>query len=94
MTSTPKTATPCSTVSRTPPGDTLAEIIIGNSRLGRADPQSNEYFVREPAMAQTWLVQGKLPDAIGVIEWLDSSVLKIDRERVRQVRCAIPTAPW
>ncbi len=30
-------------------GDILAEIIIGNSRLGRADPQTNEYFVREPA---------------------------------------------
>ena len=71
-------------------GNTLAEIIIGNSRLGRADPQSNEYFVREPAMAQTWLVQGKLPDAVGVIEWLDSSVLKIDRERVRQVKVQHP----
>jgi hypothetical protein len=71
-------------------GETLAEIVIGNSRLGRADPQANEYFVREPAMAQSWLVQGKLPDAIGVIEWLDSSVLKIDRERVRQVSVQHP----
>ena len=66
-------------------GDTLAEIIIGNSRLGRADPQTNEYFVREPAMAQTWLVQGKLPDAIGVIEWLNGRVLSIERDRVHQV---------
>lgn len=66
-------------------GDTLAEIIIGNSRLGRADPQTNEYFVREPAMAQTWLVQGKLPDAIGVIDWLDGSVLSVDRDRVHEV---------
>lgn len=66
-------------------GDTLAEIIVGNSRLGRADPQSNEYFVREPDTAQSWLVQGKLPDTIGVIEWLDSSVLSIERDRVRQV---------
>jgi len=71
-------------------GDTLADIIIGNSRLGRADPQASEYFVREPAMAQTWLVQGKLPDAVGVIEWLDSSVLSIDRERVRQVKVQHP----
>jgi hypothetical protein len=66
-------------------GDTLAEIIIGNSRLGRADPQTDEYFVREPALAQTWLVQGKLADAVGVIEWLDSSVLSIERDRIRQV---------
>ena len=71
-------------------GDTLAEIIIGNSRLGRADPQTNEYFVREPAVAQSWLVQGKLPDAIGVIEWLDSSVLSIERDRVRQVTVQHP----
>lgn len=71
-------------------GDILAEIIIGNSRLGRADPQLNEYFVREPAMAQTWLVEGKLPDAIGVIEWLESNVLSIDRNRVRQVTVLHP----
>ena len=71
-------------------GDTLAEIIIGNSRLGRADPQTNEYFVREPAMVQTWLVQGKLPDAIGVIEWLNSRVLSIERDRVRQVTVQHP----
>ncbi len=71
-------------------GDTLAEIIIGSSRLGRADPQTNEYFVREPVMAQSWLVQGKLPDAVGVIEWLDSSVLSIERDRVRQVTAQHP----
>jgi hypothetical protein len=71
-------------------GDTLAEVIIGNSRLGRADPQLNEYFVREPAMAQTWLVQGKLPAEVGALEWLDSSVLKVDRTRVRQVTVLHP----
>lgn len=71
-------------------GDTLAEIVIGNSRLGRADPQQNEYFVREPAMAQTWLVQGKLPDAVGAIEWLDSSVLSVERTRIRQVTVLHP----
>jgi len=71
-------------------GDTLAEIIVGNSRLGRADPQTNEYFVREPALAQTWLVQGKLADAVGVIEWLDSSVLSIERDRIRQVTAQHP----
>jgi hypothetical protein len=71
-------------------GHALAEIIIGNSRLGRADPQSSEYFVREPAMAQTWLVEGKLPDAIGIMEWLDDKVLEIDRDRVHRVTAAHP----
>ncbi|TFH46519.1 MAG: DUF4340 domain-containing protein [Lysobacterales bacterium] len=71
-------------------GNTLAEIIIGNSRLGRSDPQLSEYFIREPAMAQTWLVQGKLPEANGAIEWLDSRLLNIDRERVRQVTVRHP----
>jgi len=71
-------------------GDTLAEVIIGNSRLGRADPQTDEYFVREPALAQTWLVQGKLADAVGVIEWLDSSVLNIERDRIHQVTARHP----
>jgi hypothetical protein len=41
-------------------------------------------------MAQSWLVHGKLPDAIGVIEWLDSSVLSIERDRVRQVTVQHP----
>lgn len=71
-------------------GEVLAEIIIGNSRLGRADPQTSEYFVREPAKAQTWLVEGKLPDAIGVIEWLDDKVLEIDRDRVHTVTVEHP----
>jgi len=71
-------------------GDTLAEVIIGNSRLGRADPQTDEYFVREPDQAQTWLVQGKLADAVGVIEWLDSSVLSIERDRIRRVTARHP----
>ena len=71
-------------------GDSLAEIIIGNSRLGRADPQQSEYFVREPAMAQTWLVQGKLPNAVGALEWLESSILHVDRQRVRQVTVTHP----
>ena len=71
-------------------GDSLAEIIIGNSRLGRADPQQSEYFVREPALAQTWLVQGKLPNAVGALEWLESSILHVDRQRVRQVTVTHP----
>lgn len=71
-------------------GHALAEIIIGNSRLGRADPQASEYFVREPAMAQTWLVEGNLPDAIGVMEWVDDKVLDISRDRVHQVTVVHP----
>lgn len=71
-------------------GNTLVELLVGNSRLGRSDPQLNEYFVREPAMAQTWLVEGKLPDAIGALEWLDSNVLTVHRERVREVTIRHP----
>jgi hypothetical protein len=71
-------------------GDTLAEIIIGNSRLGRADPQMNEYFVRKPDEAQAWLIESKLPDAVGALEWLNSKVLNVDRRRVRQVTVLHP----
>lgn len=71
-------------------GDALAELIVGNSRLGRADPQTSEYFVREPAMAQSWLVQGKLPDTIGVIAWLDSEVVGVAQDRVHQVKVTHP----
>jgi len=66
-------------------GNALAKIIVGDSRLGRADPQTEEYFVREPAMAQTWLVEGKLPDAGGVLDWLDDDVVGVGRARVHRV---------
>jgi hypothetical protein len=35
-------------------------------------------------------VQGKLADAVGVIEWLDSSVLSIERDRIRRVTARHP----
>lgn len=66
-------------------GNALAEIIVGSSRLARADPQAEEYFVREPAMAQTWLVEGKLPGSGGVTYWLEDDVVGVGRQRVHRV---------
>jgi hypothetical protein len=71
-------------------GDALAELIIGNSRLGRTDPQLNEYFVREPSSDQTWLVESKLPDESDALGWLESKLLNINRNRVRQVTVLHP----
>ena len=66
-------------------GKALAEIVVGDSRFGRADPQAEEYFVREPAQTQTWLVEGKLPDSGGVVDWLDGDVVGVGRQRVHRV---------
>lgn len=67
-------------------GGALADLIVGNDRPSRGDPQASEYYVREPDDAQTWLVQGKIAVEKNALDWLDKTVLALDRERVREVR--------
>ena len=66
-------------------GATLADIIIGDNRPARGDPEANEYYVRQPGDPQSWLVKGNLPERANAVEWLDDRVLSLDRERVRRV---------
>ena len=67
-------------------GKTLAEYLLGESRAAKADPAASEYFVRLPSDPQSWLVEGKVPTDSSPVSWLEREILKIDRQRVREVR--------
>jgi hypothetical protein len=71
-------------------GDVLADFLLGNSRSARGDPDASEYYVREPHDAQSWLVEGRLPDITNAVEWLDDGILTLERERVRRVTVRHP----
>lgn len=64
----------------------LAEVLLGQRRAARADPLDSEYFVRLPGDPQVWLVEGRLPDRDHPIDWVDSSLLKLDLGRIARVR--------
>jgi hypothetical protein len=64
-------------------GTALASLILGDRRPGRADPSRNEVYLREPGEAQTWLVEGALPELGGALAWIDSTLLELDRGRIR-----------
>ena len=67
-------------------GETLAEFIVGNRQASKIDLDLNELYLREPGEPQSWLVEGKLPRSKIQVDWLDREILKIDHERVRDVR--------
>ena len=67
-------------------GGALADMIVGNDRPARGDPEAVEYYVREPGDSQVWLVQGKIALERSALAWLDETVLSLERPRVRQVR--------
>ena len=71
-------------------GAKLAELIIGDSKPSRGDPQLTEFYVRFPGDDQSWLVQGKLPSAKSAPDWIDKTILDIPAVRVRSVSVAHP----
>jgi len=64
----------------------LADLYLGQRRAARADPLDSEYYVRLAGDPQVWLVEGRLPDRDRAIDWVESSLLKLDLARVKQVR--------
>lgn len=71
-------------------GDALAAFILGKGRWSKGDPSLREYYVRLPGNPQAWLVEGKLSDDKSPIRWLDDEILKLDSDRVREVRVTHP----
>ena len=67
-------------------GGKLADLIIGDRRPAKSDPSNSELFVRVQNDPQSWLVEGKLPNYYATTDWLDKSILKLDRKRIREVR--------
>ncbi len=68
----------------------LADFIIGEREASRIDLSVSEFYLREPADAQSWLVEGKLSASRDPVEWLEREVLRIEEARVRAVRVRQP----
>ncbi len=73
-------------------GNTMAAFVLGQDRPARGNPSLTEYYVRLPDDPQTWLVEGKLPRGKRALDWLDKSILSLDRGRIREVRVTHPDA--
>jgi len=64
----------------------LADVIIGNSKQSKADPTQKSYYIRTIDDPQSWLVDGSLPNGWNPKEWLDTEIVNIKRERIKQVK--------
>jgi hypothetical protein len=66
-------------------GASLANIVIGDRRPAKADPSGEEFYVRLSGEAQSWLVEGVLPQTGPEIgDWLDKKIALINDSRLRQ----------
>lgn len=66
-------------------GTPLLRLIVGLNRPARADPSSEEYYVRRVGDPQSWLVEGVLPQVGShVSDWLDKKIVMIDASRLQQ----------
>jgi len=64
-------------------GDKLADLFVGRRRThGGAE----SWYVREPEKEVTWSVEAKLRTPQGTSAWLETELLDISRDRIREVR--------
>jgi hypothetical protein len=66
-------------------GTTIAKVLLGKERPPAAGATANDYFVRVPGEAQSWLVSGNLTVDPDPKRWLDTQLLDIDKKRIHQV---------
>ncbi len=66
-------------------GHVLASLVTGKSvDIGDASGATG-LFVRRPAEPQTWLVRSVLDPRSSLSDWIDKSVMDVDRARIREV---------
>ena len=66
-------------------GATLANWVLGDRRPSKADATRTELYIRIADDPLAWLVEGAVPGGPTIIDWLDRTVARIDRERLRAV---------
>ena len=66
-------------------GKVLSQIIVGDRKPARANPNANEFYVRVPGTPQAWLVEGTLPISSDVVDWIDDALFELDVHRVKRV---------
>jgi hypothetical protein len=69
----------------------LAQLIVGEQRPAKGDPNRTEYFLRVPGEQRSWLVRGTLPDrADELVDWLQQDVAAISDSRIARVQVHHP----
>ena len=72
-------------------GTVLADVIVGNARASRAQGAgSGSLYVREHGASASFEVTGSLAVNGQPSSWLDKEVIKLDKQRVRQVEIRHP----
>ncbi len=70
-------------------GAPVASLIVGNSgEAGAPDPTSRNrsaFYARSPADAQSYLVFGSLSTETDAMEWIERTVLQVDRTRIKSM---------
>ena len=66
-------------------GAALADWVLGDRRPSKADATRTELYIRVADDPLAWLVEGSVPGGPTVIDGLDCTVARIDRERLRAV---------
>ena len=64
-------------------GAALADWVLGDRRPSKSDASRTELYIRVADDPQAWLVEGSVPGGDKIIDWLDRTVARIDRERLR-----------
>lgn len=74
-------------------GNALASIIAGKTQdIGDTSGLSG-IFVRKPDAMQSWLARGVLQPAADPAEWMDRTVMDVDRARIQQVDVFLANGP-
>jgi hypothetical protein len=81
-----ETSTSMSYQLKTENDTTVAELDVGHSAPAKGDPDLSELYVRASDNPRVWLVEGKLPRGDALVDWLQRTVIGVDRARVRQTQ--------
>ena len=63
----------------------LLDVILGERKAARGEPNMSELYVRLPDDPQTWNALAGLPITTESVDWLNSELIKVDINRVRSV---------
>ena len=80
---TGKDARPVRLVLDDASGAVLADWVLGDRRPSKSDASRTALYIRVANDPQAWLVEGSVPGGDKIIDWLDRTVARIDRERLR-----------